>query len=213
MKSKYDSIIPLDGGLEKDGTPHEWVIRRLDKALEFYTGKELFLVPGRGTPHRAPPLDKYGFPIDEWKSSAEYLIGRGVSPKKILTERVSMDTIGNAYFTRVLFADPMHLRNIIVVTSALHMPRAKKAFNWVYGLKPLRFKYNLEFVEASDEGLDRNIVKIKTAQEKKNLRKLLPLVKKIRTMRAMHKFMFQEHAAYAYGKKIEKLRGKIVKTY
>lgn len=214
MKQKgFDAIISLCGGLEKDGTPHPWVIRRLDKTLKFYTGRELVILTGGGTPHKPPILDGDGFPMYECDASAKYLLNRGVSKSKILLDRFSMDTIGNAYFTRFLFAEPMRLRNIVVVTSALHMPRTEKAFGWVYGLTPSDLKYNLKFVEAPDDGLDRNIVHIKTVREKKNLRKLAPLTKKIKTMSAMHRFIFFEHGAYAYGKKQKKLRGRIVSTY
>src|SRR3990172_11163559 len=114
--TRYDVIIPVTGGLEKYGTPHPWAIRRLDKTLEVWRG-EWIVIPGRGTPHRPPPLDKKGFPVDECAASADYLVRHGVNPKRILLERVSLDTIGNAYFTRVLFSDPMKFKKILVVTS------------------------------------------------------------------------------------------------
>ena len=212
-KSKYDAIISVCGGLERDGTPHPWVIRRLDKAMEFYTGKELFLISGRGTPYRPPPKDRYGFPIDECDASAKYLAGRGIRPERILLERFAMDTIGNGYFKRVLFAEPMKLRRILVVTSEFHMPRVKKIFNWVYALKPQKIKFKVDFLKVSDKGLNPGLMRTKNALEKKNLKRLLPIIKRIRTMKKLREFIFFEHACYTYRGKIEKLSGKIIKTY
>ena len=94
-KSNFDAIISPCGGLDERGMPHPWVTRRLEAALQFYTGKEFVLVLSRGTPYKPPPIDKSGFPIDESAVSADYLLRRVVDPKKILLERTSLDTIGN----------------------------------------------------------------------------------------------------------------------
>ncbi|KAF4726355.1 hypothetical protein FOZ63_020011, partial [Perkinsus olseni] len=48
-----------------------------------------------GTPHKAPPLDARGFPIDEAVAGARYLCRtKGVRAESILLDRWSMDTVG-----------------------------------------------------------------------------------------------------------------------
>src|SRR3989344_1516068 len=182
MKKKgFDAIIVLFGGLEKDGRPHPWVISRLDKALEFSSGSKFIILAGRGTPHRPSPRDKNGFAIDECVACAKYLISRGFNPKKIILENISMDTIGNGYFTRFLIAEPMKLRKILIITSEFHMARSKEFFMRVYGLKPAPVEYKLEFVESPNVGLGNRLVKLKMARESAGLRNLRMLMKKIKT--------------------------------
>lgn len=212
-KPKFDVIIPVTGGLKKNGKPHDWTIGRLDKVLEIHTGKEMILIPGRGTPFKPPPLSKEKFPVDECVASADYLVKHGISPRKILLERTSFDTIGNAYFTRVLFAEPMNFHRLLVITSDFHMPRVMAIFNWVYGLKPVFSGLAIEFLSISDKGLNEELIRVKTRREKINLKNLKSLLGKIKTIREMRRFMFSRHYSYAYGRKIEKLRGKILKTY
>lgn len=212
-RTGLDVIISLCGGLKKNGAPHPWVVRRLEKTVELYTGKEYVLLSARGTPHKPPPRDRDGFPIDECAASAKYLVRKGLNSRKILLERTSMDTIGNAYFSRILFIEPMRLKRLLVVTSAFHMPRAQKIFRWVYGLKPAPFRWNVKFVSASDGGLEKDLIRMKANKERIALRKLAPLLKRIRTMRDMHRFIFFEHGAYAYGKFKPSLKGKMRNSY
>ena len=214
MKKKgFDAIIVLFGGLEKDGTPHPWVISRLDKALEFSSGSKFIVLAGRGTPYRPSPRDKNGFAIDECAACAKYLIFRGFNPKKIILENVSMDTIGNGYFTRFLLAEPMRLRKILIVTSEFHMPRSKEILKWIYALKPTPIKYKLEFEESPNIGFGIGLGKLKAAREIAKLKKLKTLIKKIKTMRQMREFIFFKHGVYSCSGKVEKLKGEIVKTY
>ena len=93
------------------------------------------------------------------------------------------------------------------------MPRVKKIFNWVYALKPQKIKFKVDFLKVSDKGLNPGLMRTKNALEKKNLKRLLPIIKRIRTMKKLREFIFFEHACYTYRGKIEKLSGKIIKTY
>ena len=101
----FDAILIPGGGLLPDGKPPRWVRERLDKAIEIADAR-FFVTLSRGTVHKAPPLDERGFPIDESTASAMYLLDRGVPEDRILTETASLDTIGNAYFSRVIHIDP-----------------------------------------------------------------------------------------------------------
>ncbi len=130
---EYDAILIPGGGVRAGGELPVWVTRRLDRALE--RAGNAWLVPlSAGTPHRPPPLDDCGFPILEARAGADYLAARGAAPERILIEAASYDTIGNAYFSRVVHAIPRGFRRALVVTSEFHMPRTEAVFRWVYGL-------------------------------------------------------------------------------
>ena len=53
---------------------------------------------------------------------------------KIFLEKGSRDTVGDAYFTKANLAIPNSWKNIYVVTSDYHVPRAQEIFNFIYGL-------------------------------------------------------------------------------
>ena len=94
----YDAVIVLSGGLTADGRPNENVRERLDTAAPYITQSEYVILNSRGTPHKPPPRDAFGFPIDESEASAEYLVNEhGIDSNKILIDSWSKDTIGNAY--------------------------------------------------------------------------------------------------------------------
>lgn len=211
--SNYDCIFIPSGGLEKDGTPHEWVKRRLDKVIEIQTGKEYIIPLGFMTAYKAPPLNRKKFPIKESVVSADYLVSRGISKRKVMVEIFSGDTIGNGYFSRLFFSDPFNFKNILVITSAHHMPRVRAIFKWVYGLSPRKNKYQLDFLSVSDEGIDPIIIGARLKKEKQSLKNVLSMKKKIRTLSGFHHWLFTRHALYAYGLEVGKVPPKTLKTY
>ena len=93
--SVYDAIVICGGGLEADtGAPLPWVLGRLNTAINRSAEAEFLLALSRGTTHEPPPLDANGFPIDEAKASADYLVQHGIEPKRVLEDTWSLDTIG-----------------------------------------------------------------------------------------------------------------------
>ena len=53
----------------------------------------------------------------------------------ILEENLALDTIGNAYFARLLHTDvDPTLRGLAVITNAWHMPRSKAVFEHIFSL-------------------------------------------------------------------------------
>jgi 3'-phosphoadenosine 5'-phosphosulfate sulfotransferase len=62
----------------------------------------------------------------------------GVPRKKIIVEDRSRDTIGNAYFSRLLLGSKRWGR-IVAVTSDYHVKRARFIFGKVYGKGRVRF--------------------------------------------------------------------------
>lgn len=77
--------------------------------------------------------------LSEAEVMRNYALTRGIPPKAIILEENSMDTIGNAYFTRKII-DMLGCSDIYIVSSCYHMRRVKFIFEMCYGRK-----YNMFF--------------------------------------------------------------------
>ena len=156
-----------------------------------------------GTPWKPPPEDKRGFPITEAAASAKFLAS-GLTPERlrvpyedIMEEAFSLDTIGNAYFLRAMHTDPAGIRRLHVVTNQFHMPRTKAIFAWVFSLPLVEggapSAYDLRFHTAADAGLDEKTVALRSAKEAASLKNLPATSGRVRSMQALHKFIFDDH--------------------
>ena len=85
-------------------------------------------------------------------AEASYLLHRGVPRHRILMERASYDTIGNAYFSLAIHVLPRNFRELLVITSAFHMPRTRAIFEWIYGLAGIAA---LSFETVPDIGMEK----------------------------------------------------------
>lgn len=212
-KAKYDAILVALGGLNAEGRPHEWVIRRLKQAFDLYTGHELIILLGHGTVNKPPVVDRRGFVVSESLASARILKRWGVRPEHLFLENFSLDTIGNGAFARIIFTDPLKLTKLAVVTSEHHMPRLRSVFDWIYSLKPLFRLAQLDFFSVSDSGLDEHLIYLRSQKEKKSLLRLKKDKKGITTLFQLQSWLFTRHGAYAFAAKPDRLSGKILKTY
>lgn len=193
----YDAIIIPGGGLEPGSSlPQPWVRGRLDEALKRSTNTKYFIVLSRGTTHRAPPNDSAGFPIDESSASAKYLIDHGIDDtSRILMDSWSLDTIGNAFFTRQMFCEPLLLRKLLVVTSQFHMPRTKAIFDWVFRLN--NGDASVDYCVTGDHGLDDAQRSVRVAKEQNSLQTLKKVtIPRVDSLFTLSQFVFQEHGAY-----------------
>ena len=213
MDVKYDAILVLGGGVKKDGALPEWIIRRLNKAIEMYSGKEKIITLSAGTTHKPPVIKKNGFPLSEAEAAANFLIKKGISRENIWMEKMSLDTIGNAYFARMIHAEPAKLKKLAIITSKFHMPRTKAIFNWIFSLAPLQIEYDLDFIEADDKGIGTDLINIKKDREAVSLAKLDETKKGIRDLSQFHDWLYTKHSAYATDIKSPKLFGKILENY
>jgi len=208
----FDAILIPGGGLRSAAAPPPWVRRRLDRAVELGRD-ELLICLSAGTTHRPPPQDAAGFPAVESVVSARYLIARGVDARRVLTETCSLDTIGNAYFTRVIHTDPRRLCRLLVITSDFHMPRTRAVFEWVFGLPGGAGPYELAFEAVPAEGIAPDALAERTARERAGLDNVRRLAGRLRTLPALHEWLFTEHAAYAPGRTPRRTTGKNLDTY
>ncbi len=140
----YDAILIPGGGVKNNGELPPWVKARLDHAIKI-RDTEYIITLSAGTVYKCPPRDENGFPIFESVAAAQYLINHVVNPDAILTETSSYDTVGNAYFSRVIHVEPGGFKRLRVITSNFHMPRTKAIFQWMYSLNSQAGEYQLTF--------------------------------------------------------------------
>ena len=211
-KTLYDAILIPGGGVRDQGELPPWVKIRLDRAINIHQ-TEYIIVLSAGTVYKAPPLDENGFPIFESVAAAKYLVKHGINPEKILCETSSYDTVGNAYFSRVIHVDPRGFRRLHIVTSAFHMPRTKAIFEWLYGLDSQGGKYQLTFDPVPDVGIALDDLNARIEKEAGSLQQFLKNTTTICTLSACHQWLFTEHAAYAFSATKDRAIGKSLHTY
>lgn len=186
---QHDAILVLGGGVRDGGKLPPWVESRFDLALERQEGETVVCLSA-GTTHRPPPLDLNGFPIFESAAGAQYLIGRGFPAERIQIETVSYDTVGNAYFSKLVHVDPAGWRKLLVITSEFHMPRTRATFEWVYGMEG--DKYQLEYAASPDNAA----VLSRIGHERQRLESFLRTSASITNLTQLHRWIFSEHRAY-----------------
>jgi len=194
---RFDAIVIPGGGLFED-KPLAWVTARLDAALLHAEETRYFLVLSRGTTHKPPPLDARGFPVDESAASARYLVEHGIAPSRVLLESWSLDTIGNAAFSRLMHAEPRAWRELLVITSSIHLPRTRAIFDWVFSLPPLHtLAPHIAYESVVEQGLSAEQHASRDAKEQQALEHLKAITERVRDLAELHSFLFVEHAAYA----------------
>ncbi|HEY4365265.1 MAG TPA: YdcF family protein [Bryobacteraceae bacterium] len=187
-------LIPGGGVRDHDILP-SWTQRRLDRAVELYSGQYIITLSA-GTTHRPPPVDGYGFPIHESVAAAKYLMEAGVPADRILTETCSYDTIGNAYFARVIHTDPQRLRGLHIITSDFHLARTQAIFEWVFGLDS-EAPYQLSFEAVEDSDMPPALLADRQHRELQSLQALQKLAPTINSLEGLHRWLFTHHAAYS----------------
>lgn len=191
--STCDAVLVLGGGVRPNGMLPPWVERRFDRAIEIRSGSPIVCLSA-GTVHRPPPVNVEGYPWLESVAGAAYLLGRGVPSNRIQVEAASYDTIGNAYFAKLLHVDPAGWRRLVVITSEFHMARSRAIFEWVFGMDTRQ--YELRFEATSDDDVEGQSIENRRAKEAAGLAALRPLMARIRGFAELHRWLHTEHFAY-----------------
>lgn len=210
---EFDAVLIPGGGLTDSGELLPYVAARLDRAMSHEAA--YFIPLSAGSPHTPPPLDARGYPIYEAVAAAYYLRERGIPERQILTEIFSYDTIGNAFFTRLVHAEPRALRRLHIVNSEFHMPRTEAIFRWVFGLSPSG-GYHLSFEAVENNGIAHEALESRRAKEHASLEQVRVLSQRISTLPQLHEWMYTEHGAYAWFLREEAFRpmtGPLAETY
>ena len=123
----------------------------------------------------------------------------GIPEKSILIETCSYDTIGNAFFSRVIHVESARLRRLLVITSDFHLARSRLLFEWIYGLEPRPIDYILQFEGVADTSMDPVVLSERRSKEQSSIEGLSAMMQQIHRMEQLHGWIFREHAAYSAG--------------
>ncbi len=81
-----------------------------------------------------------------------YAISEGVRPADLYSEEKSLDTVGQAVFSKRKIVVPNNWNEIVVVSHDYHIARVKRIFDFVYGED-----FNLEYVGIPTKHTDDDI--------------------------------------------------------
>lgn len=200
---KYDAVLIPGGGVDPEtGNVRPWVAARFDVALRLGGDASYFIPLSRGTTHRPPPRNSHDYPIDESTAGAAYMLRNGLSdPARILLDNWSVDTIGNAFYSRHMLAEPLNMRNLAVITNEFHMPRTRAIFEWVFALPAMDGsspRFSLEYCTAPNSGLSPEDVQGRVSRELASLEKLkAETIPRISSISELTAFLHMTHAAYS----------------
>src|SRR3989344_1203000 len=180
-----DCIIVLSCDIKKDGSIGDETKLRTDKGIDLFKKEKAKYVIFSG---KSSVLSSHNLKTTLAKSMQIYAIKKGISKSKILLEEESLDTIGNAFFTKENILKKMNLKNLIVVTSDYHMSRTKYIFNKILGKQ-----FRLKFVEVKSE---RNVIQKKN-EEKAMLRITKDIIDNAKTEKEIKKAVLNDHPAYS----------------
>ena len=209
-KSEIDLIVVLAGGVGVDGVPHETVLRRLRRAAELHTQTGApVLCNGGGTTHKPKYVDAAGYAVPEAALMGRELVKLGVPAERIALEGYSDDTIGNAFFARVMHCDARpDWRRIHVITSEFQIARTRAIYHWIFGLQGAggAAAYELKFEAVDDAGaLPKKALRDRQQKEAASLAAFESgsLVRLTR-LKDVHAWVTSRHAAYSIPGVLEK---------
>ncbi|ADN35667.1 protein of unknown function DUF218 [Methanolacinia petrolearia DSM 11571] len=126
MPKDETTVIIILGNRLQSKQIHQELKGRMDCGLKVFReeGGILLLSGGRSNPE----ID-----VPECGIMKDYAVGRGVDPSNIITEDSSLDTIGNAVFSREIVDKLDAVSKIFVITSCYHVERSRYLFDMCFG--------------------------------------------------------------------------------
>ncbi len=120
--TEHQAIVILGYALANDGSMKPALIDRLKQGLAAARmNPDAAIIVSGGVPHHG---------VTEAYMMEQWLIGQGISARRIYLDDKAKDTVGNAiYSTRIL--NDLGIRHVTLVTSASHMRRALVVFEEV----------------------------------------------------------------------------------
>lgn len=135
-----DVIIVYGRGVFPDGTLYPDSKSRVKKAVElFNNGAAPRIMMSGGISHN----ERSKTVTTEANAMREYAVSLGINEQNIVLEDVSSHTIANAYLSKKRFCEPNNWKDLLIVTSRDHMPRAQYVSMKVCGPD-----YNLRYAES-----------------------------------------------------------------
>lgn len=146
---RADAIVVLGRSVNHDGSLGLIARARVDRALELF---DLGVAPRIIFSGKCGLMSDTTPATTEAAAMARYARANGLPATVIVLEERSQDTVGNAYFVRTQWLDPMDWRSIRIVTSDFHVPRAA----WVFG-KILGSAFDVSYSPVSSERFGRSV--------------------------------------------------------
>ena len=135
-------VIVVLGNRLKTEDIHPELKGRVDTAISLYQkvqnlkkNTDIVLIMSGGISNKEVP-------ISESEVMREYCITNKIPQNKIMKEDRSLDTIGNAFFTKEIIDSIKNVTCIYVVSSCYHMNRSKYIFNMCFGME---YTFNFEY--------------------------------------------------------------------
>mmetsp|Transcript_2414 Transcript_2414/g.7530 ORF Transcript_2414/g.7530 Transcript_2414/m.7530 type:complete len:249 (-) Transcript_2414:151-897(-) len=212
-----DAIIVLAGGVGDNGVPHEAVMRRLRRAAELYAAQAAagsrpgIVCNGGGTTHKPKWVDANGYAVPEAALMGKQLEAMGVRAEDIYVEGYSDDTIGNAFFARVMHIDVRpDWSRLRIITSEFQMKRTQAIYDWVFKeLQPLPAQGREVTYDTVDDvgAMPAHALRRRRDKEEASLRAFVSgdLVKLTR-LSQLHDFLFRRHSGYTWRGYLSKQR-------
>jgi uncharacterized SAM-binding protein YcdF (DUF218 family) len=125
-----EALIVHGGGLTPQEELTEKAVARMDTAVSAW---------GVGVATNMVVSGGHSFLISEAPALSEavvmkrYALGEGIPDDAVYTEERSLETVGNALFTKTDIVVPQGWEHLVVVTSESHLPRTLKIFKHIYG--------------------------------------------------------------------------------
>jgi hypothetical protein len=184
MSKQYDTAIVHSYFLNPDCSPTSQIKERVDLAVKlFLRGETATLTMPGGYATK-------GVPCTHSEAMRRYAIEKGMDDSRIYSENLSLDTVGEAIFTKLGVVFPNKLESIIAVSHDYHIPRLKEIYQFVYGNQ-----FDLRF-EKVDSGLAKDPVTL--SKEEKSLKAFSETFRGISSAKddAILRRLFEAHPLY-----------------
>jgi hypothetical protein len=190
-------IFVLAGGLSDLNNVNDFVLKRLELAVELYKQNERckIICLGGGTYHKKTPINENGYIVYESNICAKYLLQNDVKEDDIFCEISSYDTIGNAFFSHINFIIPLNIKRYEVITSSFHIKRVEQLF--MYFDKLFNLNNNINFKETVNFKMNDEILLVRQNRESKTVQYYKnTFIKCINTVDKFINWFYTEHDCY-----------------
>jgi uncharacterized SAM-binding protein YcdF (DUF218 family) len=123
----YSAVIVLANLMSAEGILNAESRARMDMAIDAVKAGEAPFLVTCGWAYR----EDLNLPIAY--AMRDYALAAGVLSDRIIVEKNSRDTVGDAVFTHRNLAIPRSWDSILVITSKYHTARTHKIFSFIYG--------------------------------------------------------------------------------
>ena len=189
----FDATVLLGGGVADNSSLTPWAEERCNLAVTFDRQCDYFLVLTQGTVYKPYPM-RDGWPVFDAEAMSETLLKLGIKEEKIIRGTPSRDTIGDAFFARIMHTDVRKLRNLLIITSDFHMPRTKQIFDWIFGLDG--GQYQLTYRASKNVGIEPDALADREQKEANGRQRIVKLQQRLQSLEVIHRWLYEEHGAY-----------------